>query len=195
MAIEEEEAVAQYAALLETAAAARRDMRAHVMQPRHALPFLQPGRLVRVLAAPEEGASVPPVEELPGDGERVRAVLARSLQHCLRRRWSAADLRCLQITPVASTSGRGGEAAVWGAVVNFERLGKAEAGEAEARAGTKQGARYIVDVLANCAQDSVPGHGPRRCGQSPALLPPLFATASAMLLTSGGTPARAGGHV
>ena len=46
--IEDEEAVEQYAALLEQQAAAREEMRAIVMQPRHALPFLQPGRLVRV---------------------------------------------------------------------------------------------------------------------------------------------------
>ena len=53
---------------------------------------------------------------------------------------------------------------MWAAVVNFERLGKADAGEAEAREGgaRKGAARYVVDVLANCAQDSVPGHGPRR---------------------------------
>ena len=71
--------MAQYAALLRgRGGRARATCARMVMQPRHALPFLQPGRLVRVLAQPEEGASVPPVEELPGDGERVRAVLARS---------------------------------------------------------------------------------------------------------------------
>lgn len=68
-----------------------------------------------------------------------------------------------QTSAVASTSGRGGGAAVWAAVINFERQGKADAGEAEAKAGSKKGARYIVDVLANCAEDSVPGHGPKRC--------------------------------
>ena len=64
-----------------------------------------------------------------------------------------------QTSAVASTSGRG----VWAAVINFERQGKADAGEAEAKSGGKKGARYIVDVLANCAEDTVPGHGPKRC--------------------------------
>lgn len=69
-----------------------------------------------------------------------------------------------QTSAVASTSGRGGNgAAVWAAVINFERQGKADAGEAEAKSGGKKGARYIVDVLANCAEDTVPGHGPKRC--------------------------------
>ena len=58
ISIEDEEAVEQYAALLEQRAAARAEMRAIVMQPRHALPFLQPGRLVRVLTpAAEAGAT------------------------------------------------------------------------------------------------------------------------------------------
>lgn len=54
---------------------------------------------------------------------------------------------------------------MWAAVINFERQGKADAGEAEAKSGSssKKGARYIVDVLANCAEDTVPGHGPKRC--------------------------------
>ncbi len=72
---------------------------------------------------------------------------------------------CMQTNGVASTSGRGEGLAVWAAVINFERQGKADAGEAEAKSGSssKKGARYIVDVLANCAEDSVPGHGPKRC--------------------------------
>ncbi|EIE21291.1 antiviral helicase [Coccomyxa subellipsoidea C-169] len=111
--VEEEESVAQYAALLEQQVQCRGDMREIVTRPRYALPFLQPGRLTN---------------------------------------------------GVASTSGRGEGSAVWAAVINFERQGKADAGEAEAKSGSssKKGARYIVDVLANCAEDSVPGHGPKR---------------------------------
>ena len=72
--VAEEEAVAQYAALLEAAAAARATLRSMVMQPRHVLPFLQPGRLVRVLAQPEEAAAATQPQEQPGDGERVRLI-------------------------------------------------------------------------------------------------------------------------
>ncbi len=61
-----------------------------------------------------------------------------------------------------STSGRKAQESVWTAIINFERQGKADAGEAEAKPGSKKAARYIVDVLANCAEDSLPGHGPKR---------------------------------
>lgn len=76
------------------------------------------------------------------------------------------DRYCLmQTSGVASTSRQGEGSAVWAAVINFERQGKADVGEAEAKSGSsgKKGARYIVDVLANCAEDTVPGHGPKRC--------------------------------
>ena len=61
-----------------------------------------------------------------------------------------------------STSGRRSQESVWAAVINFERQGKADAGEGEANLGSKKGARFIVDVLANCAEDSLPGRGPKR---------------------------------
>lgn len=55
------------------------------------------------------------------------------------------------------------ENSAWGAVINFERQGKADTDtDAEAKPGSRKGARYIVDVLANCAPDTVPGHGPKR---------------------------------
>lgn len=63
-----------------------------------------------------------------------------------------------------STSGRQAQACVWAAIINFERQGRADAGEAEANPGSStKAARYIVDVLANCAEDSLPGRGPKRC--------------------------------
>lgn len=58
---------------------------------------------------------------------------------------------------------------MWAAVINFERQGKADAGEGEAETKSssgKRGARYIVDVLANCAEDTVPGNGPKRCASA-----------------------------
>ena len=54
---------------------------------------------------------------------------------------------------------------MWAAIINFERLGKADAaGDAEPNQAVngKRAAQYIVDVLANCAADTVPGHGPKR---------------------------------
>ena len=62
-----------------------------------------------------------------------------------------------------STSGRQGQSTVWAAIINFERQGRAENGEAEARSDSKKAPRYIVDVLANCVEDSLPGRGPKRC--------------------------------
>ncbi|CAL8466224.1 g5760 [Coccomyxa elongata] len=136
--VEGEEDVAQYAALLEQQAQAQTDMRTVLTRPRYALPFLQPGRLVSVLTQPDPPAAAASAAEADSD-----AAIERT-------------------SAVASTSGRGGGAAVWAAVINFERQGKADAGEAEAKAGSKKGVRYIVDVLANCAEDTVPGHGPKR---------------------------------
>ena len=61
-----------------------------------------------------------------------------------------------------STSGRQGQRTVWAAIINFERQGRADAGEAEAAPGAKRAPRYIVDVLANCTEESLPGRGPKR---------------------------------
>ncbi|KAL3145466.1 hypothetical protein ABBQ32_003293 [Trebouxia sp. C0010 RCD-2024] len=56
-----------------------------------------------------------------------------------------------------------GGRAVWGAVINFERVGKKEgtdAGDGESHKKRKE--PYIVDVLVNCASGSIPGTGPKR---------------------------------
>ena len=60
--VEEEESVAQYAALLEQQVQCRGDMREIVTRPRYALPFLQPGRLVSVLTQPEAPAAAAPAD-------------------------------------------------------------------------------------------------------------------------------------
>ena len=77
--IEDEEAVEQVATLLTQRTAARAEMRAIAMQPRHALPFLQPGRLARVLTSTQDagaagsGAGGAEREQaVHGTGERVR---------------------------------------------------------------------------------------------------------------------------
>ena len=49
ISMEGEEAVGEYARLQQAEAEGRSLIRSMVMQPRHALPFLQPGRLARVL--------------------------------------------------------------------------------------------------------------------------------------------------
>lgn len=68
----------------------------------------------------------------------------------------------------ASTTGRTSEGfgpnRVWGAVVNFERVGKkdqTDSGDGESHKKRKEGP-YIVDVLVNCASDTIPGTGPKR---------------------------------
>lgn len=57
MQIENEEGVLQYAALLEQQAQIRADLRSIITQPKHALPFLQPGRLVSVMPQPDAPAA------------------------------------------------------------------------------------------------------------------------------------------
>ena len=58
MEIEEEGEVGSYMALLQGVLQKRGDLRAMANTPKHVLPFLQPGRLVRVLCPP--GAPPPP---------------------------------------------------------------------------------------------------------------------------------------
>lgn len=54
--IEDEGRVEEYLALTQQLARLRREMRRVVCAPKHALPFLQPGRLVRVLPPAEPAA-------------------------------------------------------------------------------------------------------------------------------------------
>ena len=73
ISIEDEEAVGEYARLQQAEAEGRSLIRSMVMQPRHALPFLQPGRLARVLtdgadwapAGLEDSAPAPEVVQSP----------------------------------------------------------------------------------------------------------------------------------
>ena len=65
-----------------------------------------------------------------------------------------------------STSGHAadGGSTVWAAVINFERVGKkdnTDNGDGDSHRKQKAGP-YIVDVLANCSLDSIPGTGPKR---------------------------------
>ena len=53
---------------------------------------------------------------------------------------------------------------VWGAVVNFERVGKKSntgGGDGESHKGKAEGP-YVVDVLVNCSPSSIAGTGPKR---------------------------------
>lgn len=55
------------------------------------------------------------------------------------------------------------EQSAWGAVVNFERIGsKAAEGEQPSTSGQGKEARWVVDVLVNCAPKGSPGQGPQR---------------------------------
>ena len=70
ISIEGEEAVGEFARLQQAEAEGRSLIRSMVMQPRHALPFLQPGRLARVLTdsadrAPAGQESSAPSQEVP----------------------------------------------------------------------------------------------------------------------------------
>jgi ATP-dependent RNA helicase DOB1 len=142
VAVEGEEAVAAYAALEAQAAELRGDARDAALAPRAALPFLQPGRLARVLP--------------PGAAR--------------------------------------GDAGVWAAIVNFERVGgavdagsDAAAGADGAAGGKKKGkkakkgggsaASVLVDVLALAAPAPPGGRAravpvaPGAPGAAPAVIP------------------------
>jgi ATP-dependent RNA helicase DOB1 len=89
--IEEELRVAEYLTLAQQAAGQRASLRAATFAPKHALPFLQPGRLVQLLARKADAGAT-----YYNDG---------------------------------SAAGSGGiaedveESTVWGAILNFERIG------------------------------------------------------------------------
>ncbi|KAK9804329.1 hypothetical protein WJX72_007219 [[Myrmecia] bisecta] len=114
--IEAEEQVAQYAGLLQQLERTRADLRAVVNSPKYCLPFLQPGRLVKLLNPPAEDAAAELAEQ---------------------------------------------ESDIWGTIINFERMGKTQDSSEEGTAAKP--ARYVVDVLVNCADR--PAGGPRRAVQ------------------------------
>lgn len=157
MEVEDEAAVAEYAALAAARADAAAAARSVLTLPEHILPFLQPGRLVRLLAPPGEG--------LRADAD---ALIAKP-HDTLTGEAGGPDAARLASNGEASTSaaaalgpGLGREdAGAWGAVVNFERVGSAKAGS-NGSGSDAAGGQYVVDVLVNCAPDSVPGRGPRR---------------------------------
>lgn len=88
--IEEEEPVGEYAQLQHQEAEGRSLIRSMVMQPRYALPFLQPGRLVRVLTSAE---STPASSD---DADAAQEVLLFSA-HCVEfspehSKWNGSDI-------------------------------------------------------------------------------------------------------
>lgn len=96
MRISDETGVVAMAALLQQASASRATARAAAMVPAQALPFLQPGRLVRILTE--------------GDGLAVPPVMAQAPEPV-----ALFD---------AESGGLAEESGQWGIIVNFERLGK-----------------------------------------------------------------------
>ena len=76
ISIEGEEAVGEFARLQQAEAEGRSLIRSMVMQPRHALPFLQPGRLARVLT---DGADRAPVGH--EDSASAQEVLQSTTRH------------------------------------------------------------------------------------------------------------------
>ncbi|PRW05917.1 superkiller viralicidic activity 2-like 2 isoform B [Chlorella sorokiniana] len=137
IAIEQEEKVQEFLALSQQLEKLRGEVRAIVSAPKNCLPFLQPGRLVRVL---------PP--EQPGEAAAAAAPAAAA-------------------AAAAATGGSGGSSGssssssgVLGVVINFERAGKQQQGEGEdgstgGKGGKGSKGQYIVDVLCNCSEDSL----------------------------------------
>ena len=118
----------------------RGEVRAIVSAPKNCLPFLQPGRLVRVL---------PP--EQPGEAAAAAAPAAAAAA-------AAAG---------SGGDGGGGSSGVLGVVINFERAGKQQQGDGEegsstSSKGSKRGGQYIVDVLCNCSEESLRHQSSRR---------------------------------
>ena len=101
--IDEEPRVAEYLALLRQAATQRGALRSATFAPKHALPFLQPGRLVRLLLAPPRADAALPA------GWKAMAEGSSAVGQD-----PAEDLVS--------------EPTVWGAILNFERVGAKQKG-------------------------------------------------------------------
>ncbi|GIM09817.1 hypothetical protein Vretimale_13555 [Volvox reticuliferus] len=147
--IHDEQSVQQYYALLDQLVSLRASLRVAVNSPQVCLPFLQPGRLVRLLPEPPELARpLPDFNEPPAAG-------------------ASASGASTEGTTSSSGSGSGGGEAVvsevtygvWGTVVNFERVSGKKDGAADEKGGGKKSKKgvsssssaghFIVDVLVN----------------------------------------------
>ncbi|GAB4818279.1 hypothetical protein N2152v2_005325 [Parachlorella kessleri] len=166
ISIDEEERVGEYLALTQQLAKVRREMRRIVCAPKHALPFLQPGRLVRVLP-PGEGEQAQQRHAAAGDDVPLAAAAAAALSAPLPDGNSARDGEEEE------------ERAVWGAVINFERAGRQQqqeqhgggtadgggggAEDEQDRKSRKKGrGAYLVDVLVSCTAESAQQQGGKR---------------------------------
>lgn len=145
--IEAEGKVEEYRHLLKSLLKYQAEMRAIANSPKYALPFLQPGRLVRVLC--NEG-------DTPGE----TSTSGRQGEHGATNGaadGSQGDAPDLDDLPINLR-----ERSVWGMVVTFERLGSTNAeGTGEENGKKSKKSRYIVDVLINCHPDSVSSSSPK----------------------------------
>jgi len=150
-----------YAALLEARRRAEAALRALLNAPQVAVPFLEPGRVVRLgrlapaqraaawaWAAPEGEAprAAPPATPdgaRPGGQARAEAEADAELE-ALRARVAAEAAARAAPSAVGPNAEAGEE--VWAVVVNFERVGGGEGARAS----------YAVDVLARCAGGAEP---------------------------------------
>ena len=148
VAVDDEHSAEELLGLLDERGAVVAAMRAIEAQPQHAVPFLQPGRLLR-LASRAQGARKGDAADVHADGLASGGAEA---------------------VPTGDVEG------VWAAVLSFERVksGAAAAASAAAQSGAAAGvaadaaealnAAYIVDVIARVAPDAPPGGrgAPRR---------------------------------
>ncbi|GAX80204.1 hypothetical protein CEUSTIGMA_g7642.t1 [Chlamydomonas eustigma] len=131
--IDKEDQVQEYFLLLQRFQELQAEVRTVLSAPQHSLPFLQPGRLVRVLPEIQ-----PTVMELPDFGNLTDEDVTAA---------GAVFGENLAGGIVATVNG-----GVWGAVVAFERIGKK--GDVASESDRPKGAaKYIVDVLVNTSSD------------------------------------------
>lgn len=186
--VEDEEQVEGFLGMLQLLVKLRAELRHYLQQPEHLLPFLQPGRLVRILPSPVDEKNPLPdfrcepdmaVSDVPRNSKKpVKAGDSRVFEG--PEAPSLSDVDRIASNAEASTSGAVVELAlpgVWGAVVNFEKRKKRSDGkgpgadeeEADAEAGGKRKSphQFIVDVLINVESSTAAGSQ-----QSVRILPP-----------------------
>jgi ATP-dependent RNA helicase DOB1 len=156
------EQVEGYLDALAQLAAAQQQLRAAITQPEVLLPFLQPGRLIRLLNRPPAAAGEEVQPQLPAfDTDSSNGSSSSSS--------SSSPVEML-------TDG------AWGAVVAFERVGKHKGDE---EGGGSQAGQYIVDVLVACHPASVHSGASAGTKQSkpPRLVAPDTAGAVPLVVT------------
>lgn len=154
--VEDESEAGRYLALLEQLAQLQAELRAYINAATHCVPFLKPGRLLRMLP----DTNNPAAASLPSFREHVDRAAGGATVNGSGNGQSTAS------TSEASMALELVQPGVWGAVADFHEVTtKDDAFDDDLDNGgssrKKRRKNYVVEVLVNCDPATVPGTGPK----------------------------------